>query len=475
MARQRNIDTTTGGLAGRSLQLAWPAVLQALLVNFYAFNDYFFIGRLQNPAATAALSACFALLIIFAVLLSILPTGAMSLSAQAYGARNLQAVGDIFRRALSGTLVWSVFVAALGLLALPWLVSVANVTPDVGFHIAAYLKVIFIAAPSFALMLVVVGAFRACGNTRVPLVLELASLVINVVLNFVLVLGPGPFPSLGVTGAAIATAVSRAIPGILGLILIARGDLDFDLLGERAGRWRRFSPTALAIRAAGRIGIFESLAGAMYGAVYLVLNRIAGEMGAAAQGGLGAGLRGIEWIGFAFADGFAMASVAIVGQNIGARKLRRARQGAWISAGLSAASCQLIGFIFILFPEPLCRLVTDDPATLAYATEYVYIIGWVMGAVGFEMAMFGAMIGTGKTQVAFLISGGCNLIRIPLAAFLIFGATQTLSGSLWAAFGIGEAPIVTGSFAGLAWTIAATAMLKALLYMMYWLIYGRAS
>jgi putative MATE family efflux protein len=472
MARSLSIDTTQGGLPSRTLQLAWPAVLQALLINFYAFNDYFFVGRLQDAAATAALSACFALLILFNVLLAVIPSGAMTLSAQAFGARRLDRVADVFRRAVSATLIWSFAVLALGNLALPWLVGVANVTDAVGAHATAYLRVIFLAAPSFALMLVVVGAFRACGNTRVPLVLELGSLVINVVLNAVLVLGPGPFPSLGVTGAAIATAVSRAIPGVVGLWLIARGGLGFDLLGERLERFSRWFPTAVSMGEAARIGIFHSLSGAIYGAVYLTLNRIAGEIGAAAQGGLGAGLRGIEWIGFAFGDGFAMASIAIVGQNIGARQFARARKGAWISAGLSALCCQLIGVMFILFPEPLCRLVTDDPDTLGFAIEYVYIMGWVMWAVGFEMSMFGAMVGTGRTQVAFVISGGINMLRVPIAVVLVFGSQQLLAGTAWAVLGMGPAPVVTGGFSALALTIGVTAILKAILYAMYWAIYA---
>lgn len=465
-----NVDTTSGSLAGKSVHLAWPAVLQALLVNFYAFNDYLFVGFLGDAAATAALSACFAILIINYCLLAVFPTGAMALIARAFGGRRPDVVADTLRQGLTAAMLWSVVVGLFGVAMLPQLILAANVTTEVGMRATEYLSVIYWGTPSFALMLVVVGAFRGCGNTRIPLILEMFSLLINVVLNYVLVIGVGPIESMGITGAAIATAISRAIPGILGLFLIWRGALGVRLSVPRAKLKDAWFPRVEAAGGMARIGVFESLSGMVYGLVYLVMNRMAGEIGPAAQGGLGAGLRGIEWLGFAIGDGFSTASVAIVGQNLGAGQLRRAYLGAWITGGLSAFCCALVGVIFILFPTELCGLVTDDPQTLSYAATYVRMIGWIMGAVGFEMSMFGAMVGAGYSQVAFAISGGSNLLRVPLAAALLFGPAQVLTGSAWAVFGHGDAPVVVGVFSAFVYTIGASAVLKAMFYMGYMLI-----
>jgi len=213
-----------------------------------------------------------------------------------------------------------------------------------------------------------------------------------------------------------------------------------------------------------KVGFFESLSGLLYGVIYLMLNRTAGIIGPEAQGGLGAGLRGIEWLGFALADGFLTANVAVVGQNIGAGQGQRAFLGAWLNAGLSALSCQLVGILFLAFPVELSSIVTDDPATLDFAARYVEIIGWVMWAVGLEMAMLGALVGAGWTGFVMLISGINNILRVPITAFLVFGADHIVSGSLWMALGVGDAPTVTGSFDGIAWAIAVTAVFKALLY-----------
>jgi putative MATE family efflux protein len=470
MRKSRNIDTTTGSLFGKSVQLAWPAVLQALLANFYAFNDFFFVGQIDDPAATAALSACFALLVINYTLLNIVPTGATTLTAQYVGRKAFEGAADIFRQGLSHGLMLSVVVAAAGLALMDQLIAVSNVTPLVGERIDAYLSIIYWGTPFFALMLVVVGAFRACGNTRVPLALEVVSLLLNVLLNYLLVIGPGPMPSMGIEGAAIATAISRGLPGLAGLWLIFRGELSFT--PEVAKEERGWAPRLASFRAMFRIGIFQSLAGFVYGVVYLVLNRMAGEIGPEAQGGLGAGLRGIEWLGFAFGDGFFQASMAVVGQNVGAEKYKRALKGAFINAGLSAFCCQMMGVLFLLYPVELSGIVTDDPATLSYAAEYVGIIGWAMWAVGVEMSLYGALVGAGQTDLTLLVSGGTNLLRVPIAAAALFGVAHLPEAVAWAFAGLGDAPVVSGGFDAIAWTIAGTAVFKATVFVGYLLWRG---
>lgn len=466
MASPRNIDATEGDLVKKSLRIAWPAVLQAILVNFYAFNDFFFVGLLDKPSATAALSACFAILVVNYTLLNMIATGSTTLIAQYFGRRQKDRLAAILRQAITSEVLWGVLIGVLGVALLPIIIAMSNVTPAVGHQIDRYLSVIYWTSPFFALMLVVIGAFRACGNTRVPLWLEIGSLLLNALLNYLLVLGPGPIPSYGIAGAAVATGVSRAVPGVIGLWLIFRGGLDVDLRRSDDGdvRWL---PRPKVLGAMFRIGIFSSISGAVYGTIYFILNRMAGELGPAAQGGLGAGLRGIEWIGFAFGDGFFAASIAMVGQNLGADKPKRAFKGALLNAALSATSCQLVGFGFLLAPEQLTAIVTGDPQTLAYGAEYVRTIGWVMWAVGFEMAMYGAFLGAGQTKLTMTISSSANLLRVPLAAWFLFGPEAFGDGVLWSFTGLVDAPPVVGAFSAIANAIAITAVLKAIAFTVY--------
>lgn len=460
------LDTTSGSLTRASWRLAWPAVLQAILVNCYAFNDFFFVGRMGDPAATAALSACFALVIIFTVLVGIFPTGSMALMAQAFGAQDRPRVAALFRQGLGASLLWSIALSALSLAALPWIVQSTYVTPDVAVQETRYMWVILAGMFWFGLMRSTTAAFYACGNTRMPLTLEIFSLGVNTALNAILV------PLYGIEGAAWATLASRGVPGIAGLVLLLRGHLGFSVGSRKLSDWAWH---AKDLKRIAFIGLFESLSGVVYGVVYLMLNRMAGILGPAAQGGLGAGLRGIEWIAFAFGDGFLKASIAIVGQNLGAGNIKRAWEGAALNALMSAVSCQAMGVLFMLFPVELSQIVTQDPDTLFYASWYIRIMGWAMWAVGAEMSLYGAMIGAGRTHMTLLVSGVLNISRVPLAAVLLFGIDEFWGGTLWAAFGFGQAPAITGDFGALPWTIVATAMCKALLYSVYlWLTRRKA-
>lgn len=466
MVLMATLNTTRGPLLDRSLRLAAPAVLQALLVNCYAFNDFFFVGMMGEEDATAALSACFALVIVLNTLVGIFPTGAMALMAQAFGANNSARVAGVLRTVLTTSLVWAVLLGGVGLLCMDQIVAAANVTASVGKFTALYMGVLCVGMPAFALMRSVTGAYYACGDTKLPLTLEFGSLLVNTALNAALVLGiDGVLEPMGIQGAAIATVCSRALPALMGLLLIFRGALELEQLSAPLSDW---VPRREDVVRMGRIGFYESLSGMLYGVIYLMLNRMAGEIGSAAQGGLGAGLRGIEWIGFAFGDGFAKASTAIVGQNIGAGRRKRALHGAWLNAGLSALCCQIVGVLFLIFPEQLCGLVTEDAATLAFAARYIELIGWVMWAVGLEMSMYGALIGAGWTQMCVWISGMNNILRVPIAAAAVFGLGATVQGTWWAVTGSGEAPTpVEGAFDGLALAIGVTAVFKAALYILF--------
>ena len=452
------VDATQGPLLKTSLRLAWPAVAQALLLNAYAFNDFYFVARQSDRDATAALSACFALVIVINMALSVFPVGAMTMMAQRFGARDRVKLASLGRQALVVSTLWSLGLSAWALAFMPAIAASMNAAPAVTAHIITYMSAIGAGLVLFGWMRVATSTFYACGDTRTPLKLELASLALNTALNAWLV------PTHGVLGAALATVASRALPGIVGLALIKRGALGFALHSQALQDWR---PRRQDLGQMWRIGAYESLSGALYGIIFLMLNRMAGQLGPAAQGGLGAGLRGIEWLGFAFGDGFLVASVASVAQNLGAKQPRRALRAAWLNGALSAACCQLVGVAFLLAPERLCSLVTQDPQTLAYAAQYVRTVGWVMGAVGLEMSMYGAILGVGATHITLLISGGLNVARVPLAAALLFGPAALLQGSLWAAFGLGQPPPVRGGFEALSWTIAVTAACKALLYALY--------
>lgn len=427
-------------------------------MHLYGLNDFFFVGQLGDANATAALSAVFGLAIINHALLLAPGIGATTLMAQQTGRGDHAAVADTWRQSIVGAAVFGTALAGVLWLGLDLLIGLANVTPEVHQHARAYLGWLLVANPLVAVLRVVEGTYRARGNGVVPLQLGVIAVIINGILTALLVPGWWGLPSLGTAGAAIATALSWVVPVAWGWWRVSQGELGFD---ASPSRWRHRDRPRL--RMILTIGIFGSLSSVLYGLVFLILNRLAGEIGPAAQGGLGIGLRGLEWIAFAISEGFLVACVTHMGQNLGAGKIKRALRGMWWMAGISALIVQTISLSFWFFPEALVSLVSPDEETNAFAVLYLRILFFGMWAVGFEMVLYGAHIGAGLTRQAMVLGLITNGLRIPIASWVLFGE-DWLQGTAWAFFLPVEVPPVVGGFSGIALAICVTAMLKAGVY-----------
>lgn len=456
--RARGVDLTTGSLWWGPAMVALPAIGQALLANVYGLNDYVFVGRLADPAMTAALASSYAWAIANQSLVQAVSIGATTRMAIHVGARDERAFTRTLADALVGSVVVAVGLAVAFGLALDPILRFANVTDEVLHHAKGYFGVLLLANPALAILRTIEGAYRARGDTRTPLWFEAAGVATNTALTALLVLGPGPLPSFGVVGAAIATVVGIIVPTVWSIVRLRAGDVGAvpgrDMLASAS--WRRIARLA-------RIGGFAAMSGVIYGVVYLMMNRVAGAIGPAAQGGLGAGLRGIEWVAFAIGEGFTIACLTWVGQHLGAGRVDRLKRGMWSMIGAGAVVVQLISLPFWFAPDALASAVAPDGQTAAMAATYLRIMAWGMWAVAVDLAIHGALTGAGLTHVSMAIGLVGNLVRVPIAAAAVFGASWA-SGALWILFGIGPVPIIVGGFSGVAWAICISAIAKAFVY-----------
>jgi len=180
------------------------------------------------------------------------------------------------------------------------------------------------------------------------------------------------------------------------------------------------------------LGIFQCLKKFMYGFTMTLLIRICSLLGPAQVAGLGAGMRGLEWISYSISEGFQIASAASTGQCIGANQHKRAIEAALLCAFFSTISATITCIPFFVVPEFIASLVSEDPEVIKYCGQYLYVIGFAMPAVGWEVASYGAFIGSGKTRLIFFISGCINLSRVPLAVFCLFGKPHFFQVLSWA-------------------------------------------
>lgn len=344
--------------------------------------------------------------------------GLTAVAARRHGERNRDLAARVVFDAFGLALILAAVVSIGGLLTLPWLFSIMATPEAVTVQGAGYLTVYLTGVPILFTYFVMGAAFRAAGDTRTPLYLLALAVGLNILLDPLLIFGFGPFPRLGIQGAALATIMTRALSLAIGLTWLVR-----------RGLVRRGPLRVPELRKMFRIGLPVSAAGVVFSAVYIVLTRITSQFGTPALAALGVGHK-IESLSYMACIGFGVAAATVVGQNLGAGKPERARRGGWIATGYALAATGLAALAFLLIPEWLMGVFTQDAAVIAAGTSYLRIVAIAQLFMAFELVLMIAMEGAGYTIPAMVSSIGFTLLRLPLAFFL--AGRIGLTGVWWA-------------------------------------------
>ena len=273
--------------------------------------------------------------------------------------------------------------------------------------------------------LTMTGLYPAQGDSKTPFLANLIGLVTNMILDPVLILGPGPFPKLGVVGAAIATVTAQAI--VMTIMILGV------FIQKKENVLKGISLTAKIpkeyLSGICRIGIPTAIQGMAYCAISMVLTRMVSAYGAEAVATQRVGGQ-IESISWNTADGFAAALNAFIAQNYGAGKMDRVRKGYRASLWTVGIWGLLISFVFICFPKAIADIFFHEPKAVATAVGYLVIIGFSEAFMCVELTTVGALSGLGRTRLCSIISIAFTSARIPLA--IILGGLIGLSGIWWA-------------------------------------------
>jgi putative MATE family efflux protein len=314
-----------------------------------------------------------------------------------------------------------VAVSAVGLALTDPLFRFMTVSPDVARLGHTYLGTWLLGGPLVFGFFALEATFRASGDTRTPMWLLACSVLLSLVLDPLLIAGPGPFPRLGVEGAALASVMVRGGGFLVGVVIAFRRGL---IRLDRPD-WRVL-PTIL------RVGAPLSLAGVLLSLIYVWLTRFTARFGTPALAALGVGHK-IEGLGFIAISGFALSAAALVGQNLGARREDRARQAVRLTILFCLCVTVPTALAFVTIPERLVALFTTDPAVIADGSLYLQVIAFAQIGQTFEIVLEGALAGAGYTFWPMLTGTVFTVLRIPLAAW--WSGTVGLFG-IWLALSL---------------------------------------
>ena len=417
-------ELTRGPLLGALVRLATPVVVMQLCHTLYHWIDVMWVGRL-GAAATAALTTSF-----FAVWTAWALGDLTGVAVAATVSRHMGA-GDRARAAYGAAqAVWLAIalgaaVSLVGGLAAGSLFRLLDAPAEMAGPGTAYLRIVLGGAVISFLYVVGESILRAAGDTRTPLLVIATSLVLNAVLDPFLIFGWGPFPAMGVAGAATATVVAQgvAVTWFAGLALSRHPAFPFDFKALS-----RPSPRYAA--ALMRIGLPFCLIGILYSIVYLWLARTAAPFGTSALAVVGVANR-IESLTYLAAVGFGLACEAMVGQNLGAGRPDRAERATWLSTGLMAGLGLVVSALMWFVPDTLLGFFTADPAVVERGVPYLRILAPCQAFTALEIVLNGAFSGAGDTVPPAAISVTVSLLRIPLAGALAHGLGLGLPGIAW--------------------------------------------
>ena len=418
-------DFTVGPIGRAVLLLAVPMVLEVVLESVFAVADIFWVSRL-GPDAVASVGLTESLLTVIYALAMGLGIGATAVVARRIGEKDPEGAARAAVQALALALLVSVVLGTTGALLAPRLLALMGASPSVIATGRGYATIMLGGEAAIIVLFVANAIFRGAGDAAIAMrVLWLAN-IINIVLGPLLIFGPGPFPALGVTGAAIATTTGRSIGAIYAVtrlfrqasrIPVGRRHLRVDVGVMRQILSLSGSATLQnLIGMASWIGLVRILAG--YGSEALAGYTIA-----------------VRLIIFALLPswGLSNAAATMVGQSLGARKPERAERAVWQAGAYNARFLVAVGILLFVAAPLILRAFTNDPVVSDYAIRCLRIVALGYPLYAYGMVLTQSFNGAGDTWTPTWLNLFCFWIfEIPLAWGLSGPAGFGPSGVFWA-------------------------------------------
>ena len=401
-------DMTAGSPAGHILYFALPLLAGSLLQQLYNMVDSWVVGRYVGDGALAAVGVGFPVLTMFASLFIGLSSGGTVVIAQFFGAGRLDRVRDAVDTIYSAFLASILPLTVLALLAVGPILRLLQVEESAYGEAYLYLMVVcagLIGSIGYNLNSGILGGL---GNSRSTLLFLAAASVMNIVLDLVLVLAFG----LGVLGAALGTIIAQAFSWLFGVVYINRHypEISLRLLPRKFDRALFGQIMSIGLPA----GIQMSLValGAM-----VVMGKI-NSYGKEFTAGYNVGFR-LDQLAFLPIQSLSSAVISFVGQNIGAKRLDRARQGIRMTAALSAAWALLMTALLIPLSEPLVAFFSPTPSVIHAGAVYLRCIMPFYFMFAIMFCLNNAMRGAGDSvfpMVDVILS--LILVRVPAVYWL---------------------------------------------------------
>jgi putative MATE family efflux protein len=404
-------DFTEGKLSRAILLLSIPAILEMVMESIFVIVDIFFVSKLGADAvATVGLTESM-ITIIYAIAIG-LGTATTSIVSRRIGEKNPDAASVAAIQAIITGLVISLLIAIPGIIFASDLLGAMGASDQIVNNMSGYARIMLGGNVVIMMLFIINAIFRSSGDAAVAMKVLWIGNIINIVLDPCLIFGLGPFPKMGVTGAAVATTIGRGTAVLIQFYLLFSGKkriklsfkhliIDFHIM---------FKILKLSIGSIGQSLISTSS--------WIALVRIISIFGSEVLAGYTIAIR---IIGFTILPswGISNASSTLVGQNLGAKKPERAERAVWVTGWINMIFLGFIGLILVIFPEPFIKIFIDNENVIKSGVLGLRIISIGFIAYGLGMVLVNSFNGAGDTSTPLKINiFAFWMVEIPLAWLL---------------------------------------------------------
>ncbi len=409
--RDDDVDYTTGPI-GRALGLlAIPMMLEMSMESVFAVVDIAFVSRLGTDAIAAVGITEALVTVLYAVAVG-LGMGVTAMVSRRIGAKQTDAAASVTGQAIWIGAVLSIVIGAAGVMYAEEMLVMMGASDSVVATGTGFTSVLLGGSASILYLFLLNAAFRGAGDAAVALRSLWLANGLNIILDPCLIFGLGPFPEMGVTGAAVATTIGRGTGVLYQLwyLFDGRGRLEFQF------RHLRVIPSLISrvLRiSVGGVGQFLVATSS-----WIVIMRIVALYGSSAIAAYTIALRMLEFVWLP-AWGLGNAAATLVGQNLGAGQALRAERSAWLAARYNAIFMSVAGVFLIALAPWITELFTNEPEVLSYGTTCLRILGLGFPMYAIGMIITQALNGAGDTVTPTVINLICFwMLQIPLSYWL---------------------------------------------------------
>jgi MATE family, multidrug efflux pump len=389
-------DYTKGPIGRSIILLAVPMVLEMCMESVFAVVDIFWVAHLGADAvATVGLTESM-LTLMYAVAIG-LGIGATAMVARRIGEHNPDGAARAAVQAIALGLIVSVVFAVGGVSLAPKLLQVMGGSPWVLEHGTSFTRIMFAGNVTILLLFLINAIFRGAGDAAIAMrVLWLAN-AINIILGPCFIFGLGPFPEMGVAGAAVATTIGRGTGVLYAFSRLIRSGGRFDITKRHVRLEPAIMSRLVKLSSTATFQVFIGMAS------WIGLIRTISSFGSNAIAGYTIGIRVIV---FALLPSWGMANAAatMVGQALGARKPDRAEKAVWLASFYNMICLGIVGLMFVIFARRIIGLFTDDPNVASYGVDCLRIVSYGFLFYAYGMVLTQSFNGAGDTWTPTIIN-----------------------------------------------------------------------